>query len=138
LNFFFQFFQKAKKRGKKVTMMASLVTCVTCCRFYMAITRVENGSDSDGYHRYYICFHISIWIRIRIRIVSSMSDGIRDIDIINMDLSIRIPIWYRRLNIRTRIWVDLNSSKWIESRIWSENIRTIFIPSCNVVALPMS
>jgi hypothetical protein len=121
-----------------VTMMASLVTCVTCCRFYMAITRVENGSDSDGYHRYYICFHISIWIRIRIRIVSSMSDRIRDIDIINMDLSIRIPIWYRRLNIRTRIRVDLNSSKWIESRIWSENIRTIFIPSCNVVALLMS
>ena len=45
----------------------------------------ENGSDTDGYHRYYICFHISIWIRIRIRIVSTMSDRIRlGIDIINM------------------------------------------------------
>ena len=48
-------------------------------------SRDENGSDTDEYHRYYICFHISIWIRIRIRIVSTMSDRIRlDIDIINM------------------------------------------------------
>ena len=49
--------------------------------------RDENGWDMDGYHRYYICFHISvrIRIRIRIRIVSTMSDRIRlDIDIINM------------------------------------------------------
>ena len=47
--------------------------------------RDENGSDMDGYHRYYICFHISVRIRIRIRIVSIMSDRIRlDIDIINM------------------------------------------------------
>ena len=47
--------------------------------------RDENGSDTDGYHRYYICFHISVRIRIRIRIVSTMSDMIRlDIDIINM------------------------------------------------------
>ena len=47
--------------------------------------RNENGSDTDGYHRYYICFHISVRIRIRIRIVSTMSDRIRlDIDIINM------------------------------------------------------
>ena len=45
----------------------------------------ENGSDTDGYHRYYICFHISVRIRIRIRIVLTMSDMIRlDIDIINM------------------------------------------------------
>ena len=48
-------------------------------------TRDENGLDTDGYHRYYICFHISVQIRIRIRIVSIMSDMIRlDIDIINM------------------------------------------------------
>jgi hypothetical protein len=47
--------------------------------------RDENGSDMDGYHRYYICFHISVRIRIRIRIVSTMPDRIRlDIDIINM------------------------------------------------------
>ena len=48
-------------------------------------SRDEKGSDMDGYHRYYICFHISVRIRIRIRIVSIMSDRVRlDIDIINM------------------------------------------------------
>jgi len=48
-------------------------------------TRDENGSDTDEYYRYYICFYISVWIRIRIRIVSTMSDMIRlNIDIINM------------------------------------------------------
>ena len=51
--------------------------------------RDENGSDTDGYHRYYICFHISVWIRIQIPIVSTISDRIwdriwLDIDIINM------------------------------------------------------
>jgi len=47
--------------------------------------RDENGSDTDGYHLYYICFYISALIRIRIRIVSTMPDMIRlDIDIINM------------------------------------------------------
>ena len=49
------------------------------------VGRDENGSDTDGYHRYYICFHISVRIRIRIRIVSIMSNRIRlDINIINM------------------------------------------------------
>ena len=49
------------------------------------VTGDENGSETDGYHRYYICFHISVRIRIRIRIVSTISDRIRlDIDIINM------------------------------------------------------
>jgi hypothetical protein len=33
------------------------------------------------------------------------------------------------LNIRTRIWTDLNPSKRIRSRIRSENIRTVFIPT---------
>jgi hypothetical protein len=33
------------------------------------------------------------------------------------------------LNIRTRIWTDLNPSKRISSRIRSENIRTVFIPT---------
>ena len=48
-----------------------------------AVYRDENGSDTDGYHRYYICFHI--FVRIRIQIVSTISDRIRlDIDIINM------------------------------------------------------
>jgi len=45
------------------------------------------------------------------------------------DLSIRIRIRYRMLNIRTRIRTDLNSYKRIRSRIRSENIRTVFIPS---------
>jgi len=47
--------------------------------------RDENGSDTDGYHRYYICFHISVRIRIRIRIVLTISDRKRlDIDFINI------------------------------------------------------
>jgi hypothetical protein len=47
--------------------------------------RDENGSDTDGYHRYHICFHISGRIWIRIQIVSAMLDRIRfDVDIINM------------------------------------------------------
>jgi hypothetical protein len=51
----------------------------------VAPARDENGSDTDGYHRYYICFHIFVWIRIRIRVVLAMSDMIRlGIDIINM------------------------------------------------------
>ena len=49
------------------------------------ICRDENGSDTDGYHRYHICFHIFDRIRIRIRIMSIMSDKIRlDVDIINI------------------------------------------------------
>ena len=48
-------------------------------------SRDANGSDTDGYHCYYIYFHISIRIWIQIRIVSAMSDRIRlDIDIMNM------------------------------------------------------
>jgi hypothetical protein len=31
--------------------------------------RDENGSDTDGYHWYRICFRIYVRIRIRIRIV---------------------------------------------------------------------
>ena len=47
--------------------------------------RDENGSDTDGYHRYYICFHIFVRIQIRIRIVSTIPDMVRlDIDVINM------------------------------------------------------
>ena len=47
--------------------------------------RDENGSDTDGYHTYHICFHISSRIRIRIRIISIMSDKIQlDVDIINI------------------------------------------------------
>ena len=45
---------------------------------------------------------------------------------------IRIRIRYRILNIRTRIWTDLNSSKRIRSRIRSENIRTVFTPTLGI------
>jgi hypothetical protein len=49
------------------------------------VVRDENGSDTNGYHWYYICFHISGRIWIRIQIVSAMPDMIRlDVDIINM------------------------------------------------------
>jgi hypothetical protein len=37
------------------------------------------------------------------------------------------------LNIQTQIKTDLNSSKWIRSRIQSENIHTIFIPTCKKI-----
>ena len=51
----------------------------------MVTFRDENRSDMDGYHRYYICFHISVRIRIQIRIISTMSDMILlGIDIKNM------------------------------------------------------
>ena len=39
---------------------------VTVMRY--VIPRDENGSDTNGYHSYYICFHISVRIRIRTRI----------------------------------------------------------------------
>ena len=47
--------------------------------------RDENGSDTDGYHRYHICFHISGRIRIRKRIISIVSDKVGlDADIVNI------------------------------------------------------
>ena len=94
------------------------------------VTGDENGSDTDGYHRYYICFHISVQIRIRIRIVSTMSDRIRlDIDIINIRFEYSDMDTVSDVDIRTQIRTDLNPSKRIRFRIRSENIRTIFIPS---------
>jgi hypothetical protein len=51
----------------------------------LLISRDENGSDTDGYHWYYICFHISGRIRIRVRTVSVIPDRIwLDVDIINI------------------------------------------------------
>jgi hypothetical protein len=45
----------------------------------------ENGSDTDGYRWYYICFYIFGRIQIRIRIVLAMPNMIRlDVDIINI------------------------------------------------------
>ena len=52
------------------------MSCLLC-----EIIRDENGSDADGYHRYYICFYISVRIRIRIRIMFRIQ---LDIDIINI------------------------------------------------------
>ena len=47
--------------------------------------RDENGSDTDGYHRYYIYFHIFGRILIRIWIMSTMSNKIGlDVDIMNI------------------------------------------------------
>ena len=61
------------------------VLCLVGVGYRSPRSRDENRSDTDGYHRYYICFHISVRIRIQIRIVSTMSDRIRlDIDIINI------------------------------------------------------
>ena len=92
--------------------------------------RDENGSDTKKYHSYYICFYISVRIWIRIRIVSTMPDMIRlDIDIINMLFEYSDTNKYPMLNIQTRIRTDLNPSKRIRSRIRSENIHTVFIPS---------
>ena len=58
---------------------------ITSIKWTFILIRDENGSDMDGYHRYYICFHISVLIQIRIRIISTMSDTIiLRIDITNM------------------------------------------------------
>jgi hypothetical protein len=60
-----------------------------CCREFRpklgVPTKDENGSDTNGYHRYHICFHISGWVRIQIRIILTISDKIQlNIDIINI------------------------------------------------------
>ena len=91
----------------------------------------ENGSDMNGYHRYHICFYISGRIRIRIRIMSTILDKIGlDVDIIN--------IRFKYSDTDTVSDVDYSDSntdrseppKRIWSRIWSQNICTVFIPAC--------
>jgi hypothetical protein len=60
-----------------------LSECLSCCQFVFermqlamqnseipVLGRDVNGSDTDGYCRYCICFHIFYRIRIRTRIVS--------------------------------------------------------------------
>ena len=65
--------------------------------------RDENGSDTDGYHRYHICFHISGRIRIRIWILLIMSDKIQlDVDNIN--------IWFKYSNTDTLSDVEYSDS----------------------------
>ena len=62
-----------------------LLSTVPLADFVSLLTRDENGSDTDGYHSYHICFHISGRIRIRIRIMSIMPDKIQlDVDIMNI------------------------------------------------------
>ena len=89
-------------------------------------SRDENGSDTDGYHRYYICFHISVRIQIRIRIASIMSDRIRlDIDIINMRFE------YPNMDTVSDVKYsdsDTDGSESIWSQIRLENIHIVFIP----------
>jgi hypothetical protein len=49
------------------------------------LLRDENGSHTERYHQYHICFHISSRIRIRIWIILTLSDKIRlDVDIMNI------------------------------------------------------
>jgi hypothetical protein len=92
--------------------------------------RDENGSDTDGYHRYYICFHISVRIRIRIRIISTMSDRIRwDIDIINIQFEYSNTDTVSDIKYPDSDTDRFEPSKRIRSRIRSENIRTVFTPA---------
>jgi hypothetical protein len=89
----------------------------------------ENGSDTNGYQWYYICFYIVVRIRIRIRIVSTMPDRIQlDIDIINIQFQYSDTVSDIEY-IWTQIWTDLNPSERIRFQIRSENIRTGFIPA---------
>jgi len=78
------------------------------------MSRDKNGSDTDKYHCYHICFHIFGRIWIRIRIVSTISDKVMSTSQI-YDFSIQIRTHYQMLNIQTRIQTYLNPSK----RIWS-------------------
>ena len=49
-----------------------------------------------------------------------------DIDIINIRFEYSDTDTISDIEYRTRIRTDLNHSKWIRSRMWSENIRTVF------------
>ena len=81
----------------------------------------ENRSDTDGYHWYYICFHIFVRIRIWIRIVSTMPDRIRlDIDIINMWLEYSDMDTVSDVEYPDSDMDRFDSSKRIRSRIRSE------------------
>jgi len=91
----------------------------------------------DGYHWYHICFYISDRIRIRIRIMSIMSDKIWLMSTSQIyDLGIRTRIRYWMLNIRIRIRTDLNPSKRIRSWIRSKNNCTFFIPPNSTMINP--
>ena len=97
-------------------MEANLGTCPP--------SRDENRSDTDGYHRYYICFYISVQIRIRTRIVSTMSDRIRlDIDIINMRFEYSDTDTVSDVEHPDSDTDRSEPSKRIRTRIRSENIR---------------
>ena len=48
---------------------------------------------------------------------------------IDIELRIRIRIQYQILNIWSRIRLDINPSKQIQTRIWMDIIRTIYTPT---------
>ena len=88
----------------------------------------ENGLNMDGYYLYYICFHISVRIWIRIRIVSTIPDMIRlDIGIINMRFEYSDTDTVSDVGYLDLIRTYLNPSKRIRFQIRSENIHTVFI-----------
>ena len=96
---------------------------------YFILSRDENGSDTDGYHRCYICFHISVRIRIWIRIVSTMPDRIwLDIDIIDMRFEYSDTDMVSDIEYPDSDTDKSEPSKRIRSRIQSENIRTASLP----------
>ena len=86
--------------------------------------RDENGSDTDGCHWYHICFHIFCRIRIRIRIISIMSDKIwLDVDITN--------IWFKYSDTDTVSDIEYSDSD-TDSEFGLEYGRKISVPfSCD-------
>ena len=54
--------------GKKKHKVPCIIFQMMPLHQVVLINRDENGSDTNGYHSYYICFHISVRIRIRTRI----------------------------------------------------------------------
>jgi hypothetical protein len=56
--------------------MASIAELIVLSAWLVVRGRDENGSDTNGYHQYYICFHISVRIRIQIWIVLTIPDRI--------------------------------------------------------------
>ena len=85
LLYFYDFHQKLSRiwymKGRRAwNYEATFATCsVIYLLLHMLTARDENGSDTNGYHSYYICFHIdldsdtntdSVRIHIRIRIDS--------------------------------------------------------------------
>jgi hypothetical protein len=56
--------------------MATITELIVLSAWFVVRGMDENGSNTNGYHRYYICFHISVQIRIQIWIVLTIPDMI--------------------------------------------------------------